>query len=75
MDRAMLLFAWATEIQTLVTEAEGWSTVHLAKIEELQGTDPKIVDVTGAREVVVRGRVPARSVVIPGTRRREFPFL
>lgn len=42
MDGAMLLFAWATEIQTPVTEAGGWSAVHLAKIEELQGTDPKI---------------------------------
>jgi 2,3,4,5-tetrahydropyridine-2-carboxylate N-succinyltransferase len=32
-----------------------------------------IVDVTGAEEVVLRGRVPARSVVIPGTRRKTFP--
>jgi 2,3,4,5-tetrahydropyridine-2-carboxylate N-succinyltransferase len=32
-----------------------------------------IVDVTGAAEVIHRGRVPARSVVIPGTRRRSFP--
>jgi len=32
-----------------------------------------IIDVTGAREVVHRGRVPARSVVIPGTRPKQFP--
>lgn len=32
-----------------------------------------IVDVTGPAEVVHRGRVPARSVVIPGTRPRRFP--
>lgn len=42
-DGALLLFAWATPIQTPVTEAEGWSAVHLAKIEELQGTDPKVL--------------------------------
>ena len=33
----------------------------------------KIVDVTGPEEVVYQGRVPARSVVIPGTRPKEFP--
>ncbi|MEQ1570293.1 MAG: 2,3,4,5-tetrahydropyridine-2,6-dicarboxylate N-succinyltransferase [Myxococcota bacterium] len=32
-----------------------------------------IVDVTGPHEVVLRGRVPARSVVVPGTRRKQFP--
>src|SRR5215216_1181134 len=32
-----------------------------------------IVDVTGATEVVTKGRVPARSVVIPGTMPKEFP--
>ncbi len=32
-----------------------------------------IVDVTGPQEVVFRGRVPARSVVIPGTRPKRFP--
>ena len=32
-----------------------------------------IVDVTGEEEVVYRGRVPARSVVVAGTRTREFP--
>lgn len=32
-----------------------------------------IVDVTGPEERVTRGRVPARSVVIPGTRARQFP--
>jgi len=32
-----------------------------------------IVDVTGPQEVVHRGRVPARSVVIPGTRPKVFP--
>jgi len=32
-----------------------------------------IIDVTGPEEVVYRGRVPARSVVVPGTRAKEFP--
>jgi 2,3,4,5-tetrahydropyridine-2-carboxylate N-succinyltransferase len=32
-----------------------------------------IVDVTGAQEVIYKGRIPARSVVVPGTRRRQFP--
>ena len=32
-----------------------------------------IVDVTGPREVVHKGRVPARSVVIPGTRPKAYP--
>ena len=32
-----------------------------------------IIDVTGSEEVVYKGRVPARSVVIPGTRPKTFP--
>jgi 2,3,4,5-tetrahydropyridine-2-carboxylate N-succinyltransferase len=32
-----------------------------------------IIDVTGPEPVSLRGRVPARAVVIPGTRRRRFP--
>jgi 2,3,4,5-tetrahydropyridine-2,6-dicarboxylate N-succinyltransferase len=32
-----------------------------------------IVDVTGEVEVVTRGVVPPRAVVIPGTRKRTFP--
>jgi 2,3,4,5-tetrahydropyridine-2-carboxylate N-succinyltransferase len=32
-----------------------------------------IIDVTGPSEVVHRGRVPARSVVIPGSRAKTFP--
>jgi 2,3,4,5-tetrahydropyridine-2-carboxylate N-succinyltransferase len=32
-----------------------------------------IIDVTGEQEVVLKGRVPARSVVIPGTRSKKFP--
>ncbi len=32
-----------------------------------------IVDVTGSKPVTYRGRVPARSVVVPGTRARQFP--
>lgn len=32
-----------------------------------------IIDVTGPEPVTHRGRVPARSVVVPGTRPREFP--
>jgi 2,3,4,5-tetrahydropyridine-2,6-dicarboxylate N-succinyltransferase len=32
-----------------------------------------IIDVTAAQPVTFRGRVPARSVVIPGTRPKEYP--
>jgi 2,3,4,5-tetrahydropyridine-2,6-dicarboxylate N-succinyltransferase len=32
-----------------------------------------IYDVTGAQERTIRGRVPARSIVIPGMRPRKFP--
>src|SRR5919202_514982 len=32
-----------------------------------------IIDVTGNEPVTYRGRVPARSVVVPGTRPRPFP--
>jgi 2,3,4,5-tetrahydropyridine-2-carboxylate N-succinyltransferase len=32
-----------------------------------------IIDVTGDAPVTYRGRVPARSVVIPGTRKKSFP--
>ncbi len=32
-----------------------------------------IIDVTGPTEVVHKGRVPARSVVIPGSREKKFP--
>ncbi len=32
-----------------------------------------IIDVTGPEEIVHRGRVPARSVVVPGTRAKIFP--
>ena len=31
-----------------------------------------IIDVTGSEEVIYRGRVPARSVVVPGTRPKRF---
>jgi 2,3,4,5-tetrahydropyridine-2-carboxylate N-succinyltransferase len=33
----------------------------------------KIIDVTGEKPVIHKGRVPARSVVIPGSYLREFP--
>ena len=33
----------------------------------------QIIDVTGPGEVVYRGHVPARSVVVAGTRTKEFP--
>ena len=33
----------------------------------------QIVDVTGPEPVVIRGRIPARAVVIPGTRPKQFP--
>jgi 2,3,4,5-tetrahydropyridine-2-carboxylate N-succinyltransferase len=33
----------------------------------------QIIDVSGPQEVVHKGVVPARSVVIPGTREKEFP--
>jgi 2,3,4,5-tetrahydropyridine-2-carboxylate N-succinyltransferase len=32
-----------------------------------------IIDITGTEPVEYRGRVPARSVVVPGTRPKEFP--
>jgi len=32
-----------------------------------------IIDVTGATEVVTKGRVPARAVVVPGVRAKTFP--
>jgi 2,3,4,5-tetrahydropyridine-2-carboxylate N-succinyltransferase len=32
-----------------------------------------IIDVTGPNEVVLRKRVPARAVVVPGTRPKQFP--
>ncbi len=32
-----------------------------------------IIDVTGPKEVVHKGRIPARSVVIPGTRPKQYP--
>ncbi|MBI2894144.1 MAG: 2,3,4,5-tetrahydropyridine-2,6-dicarboxylate N-succinyltransferase [Deltaproteobacteria bacterium] len=32
-----------------------------------------IIDVRGSREIIHRGRVPARSVVIPGVRAKRFP--
>lgn len=33
----------------------------------------KIIDVTGEKPVEMKGRVPSRSVVIPGTYNKEFP--
>jgi 2,3,4,5-tetrahydropyridine-2-carboxylate N-succinyltransferase len=38
----------------------------------ITGSTP-IIDVTGPKEVVLKGRVPARSVVIPGTRPKQYP--
>jgi 2,3,4,5-tetrahydropyridine-2-carboxylate N-succinyltransferase len=38
----------------------------------ITGSTP-IIDVTGPKEVVYKGRVPARSVVIPGTRPKQYP--
>jgi 2,3,4,5-tetrahydropyridine-2-carboxylate N-succinyltransferase len=32
-----------------------------------------IVDVTGSAPAITRGRIPARSVVIPGTMPKDFP--
>lgn len=32
-----------------------------------------IIDVTGSKPVILKGRVPARSVVIPGTYTKQFP--
>jgi 2,3,4,5-tetrahydropyridine-2-carboxylate N-succinyltransferase len=32
-----------------------------------------IIDVRGEKEIVYKGRVPARSVVVPGTRVKKFP--
>jgi 2,3,4,5-tetrahydropyridine-2,6-dicarboxylate N-succinyltransferase len=38
----------------------------------LTGSIP-IIDVRGSQPVTLRGEVPARAVVVPGTRTREFP--
>ncbi len=38
----------------------------------ITGSTP-IIDVTGPKEVVLKKRVPARSVVIPGTRPKQYP--
>jgi 2,3,4,5-tetrahydropyridine-2-carboxylate N-succinyltransferase len=38
----------------------------------ITGSTP-IIDVTGPQEIVHKGRVPARSVVIPGTRAKQYP--
>jgi 2,3,4,5-tetrahydropyridine-2-carboxylate N-succinyltransferase len=38
----------------------------------ITGSTP-IIDVTGPKEVIYKGRVPARSVVIPGTRPKQYP--
>jgi 2,3,4,5-tetrahydropyridine-2,6-dicarboxylate N-succinyltransferase len=38
----------------------------------ITGSTP-IIDVTGPQEVVYKGRVPARAVVIPGTRPKQYP--
>jgi 2,3,4,5-tetrahydropyridine-2,6-dicarboxylate N-succinyltransferase len=38
----------------------------------ITGSTP-IIDVTGPQEVVHKGRVPARAVVIPGTRPKQYP--
>ena len=32
-----------------------------------------IIDVTGPDEIVTKGRVPARSVLVPGVRPKDFP--
>ncbi|MEM6290765.1 MAG: 2,3,4,5-tetrahydropyridine-2,6-dicarboxylate N-succinyltransferase [Myxococcota bacterium] len=32
-----------------------------------------IIDVSGSEPITLKGRVPARSVVIPGTRKKQFP--
>jgi 2,3,4,5-tetrahydropyridine-2-carboxylate N-succinyltransferase len=37
------------------------------------GANTPIIDVTGSEPVETRGRVPAGSVVLPGTRPKEFP--
>jgi 2,3,4,5-tetrahydropyridine-2-carboxylate N-succinyltransferase len=36
-------------------------------------TSTRIIDVTGKEPVEYKGRVPARSVVIPGTYHKQFP--
>ena len=33
----------------------------------------QVIDVTGTEPIIYRGRVPARSVVIPGSYTKEFP--
>jgi 2,3,4,5-tetrahydropyridine-2-carboxylate N-succinyltransferase len=38
----------------------------------ITGSTP-IIDVTGPSEVIYKGRVPARSIVVPGVRTKRFP--
>ncbi len=52
---------------TLVEEA----AVLAANVSLTKSTP--IIDITGAEPVEYRGRVPARSVVVPGTRPKQFP--
>ena len=55
-------------VEGVVVEAEAVLGANVV----LTSSTP-IVDVTGSAPVITRGRVPARSVVIPGTMPKRFP--
>ena len=44
-DASIKLFAWATPVQMTVVEGdlEAWGGIHLAKVSEFEGQDPKIL--------------------------------
>lgn len=52
-DGGTLLFVWATPVQAPITTADGWGGVHLAKIEELKGGEPRV---TGGEVRTIAGR-------------------
>ena len=55
---------------------EGVDSEHLGAVigaNVVITSSTPILDVTGPAEKVIKGRVPARSVVVPGTRPKQFP--
>jgi 2,3,4,5-tetrahydropyridine-2-carboxylate N-succinyltransferase len=55
-------------VEGVIVETEA---VLAANVSLTASTD--LIDVTGMEPIVYRGRVPARSVVVPGTRPKQFP--
>ena len=54
--------------------AISWSTRRRGRVQRTHIVkSTKIIDVSGSEPVELKGRVPARSVVIPGSYSRKFP--